>query len=113
MHETGVLIQLNELVRRTASENGLAHVSRVAVSVGRISGLIPSYLHKYYPILTDGDPLLAGSELVIRMIPAEGVCTDCRTLYDIVKYQGLCPSCGSRSRTVLRGKEFILDYIES
>lgn len=113
MHETAVLIQLNELVRKTAADNGIEHVSRVIVSVGRISGLIPSFMHKYYDILTRDDPLLTGSELVVHMIPAEGICTECQTLYDIVRYQGICPSCGSRSRTVLRGKEFILDYIEA
>lgn len=113
MHEMGILFTMAEQVHKIAKENNVSRVSAVTVEVGQISGILPCFLKKYYPIVTENDTLLHDSKLIVYEIPAEGICQACHTLYNIVKCKGVCPSCQNRKRTVINGKEFILKNIEA
>jgi hydrogenase nickel incorporation protein HypA/HybF len=113
MHEMGVLFTMAEQVHKIAQDNHVSNVSAVTVEVGQISGILPFFLKKYYLIVTEDDPLLRNSRLIIHETPAQGICQNCQTLYHIKKCKGLCPACQSRRRTVISGRDFILKSIET
>lgn len=111
MHEIGSLYKLIEQVIALALENNVEKVTAINIEVGQLSGILPFFLRKYYPFAIDGHPLLADSELIIKEIPAEGICKKCHMLYNIVKTKGLCPKCNSRERITISGRDFILKNI--
>lgn len=39
------------------------------------------------------------------------MCNECHSLYNVMKNKGVCPKCGSRSKTILSGTEFLLKDI--
>ena len=43
--------------------------------------------------------------LTINMIPGMAECDDCDAIYNLVECEGICPDCGSQSKTVYSGKD--------
>lgn len=111
MHELSVLSKACDLAEKTAVENHLSHVRYIRLEVGELTGYLPVFFYKYYPILTEDRPLLKGSELIIDEKKGEGMCSECHSLYNIMKNKGVCPKCGSRSKTILSGTQFLLKDI--
>lgn len=111
MHEIAVLSKACDLAEKAAKENHLTHITYMRIEVGELSGYLPVFFRKYYPILIEDRPILKGSELIIDEKRGEGMCNECHSLYNIVKSQGVCPHCGSRSKTILSGTEFVIKDI--
>lgn len=111
MHEIAVLSKACDLAEQTARSHNISHISYVRLEVGELTGYLPVFFRKYYPIVTEDRPLLKDSELFIDEERGEGMCNECHTLYNVMKQKGVCPKCGSRSKTILSGTEFKLKDI--
>lgn len=115
MHEVGVLTQIIKSVEDVAAENNINKIAAVSLEIGELSGILPIFMEKYWPIVIEGKPLLEGSELRIEVISGEGLCNDCNSIYNIMNFEGRCPRCNSFNKTILGGQDFILKnvYVKS
>ena len=73
MHELGVLHQIVKTVNRIASENHIRRIKHIVLEVGELSGFVPQYLKKLYPVAVDRFPVLRKAELRISMIQGKGL----------------------------------------
>ena len=73
MHELGVLHQIAKTVSHIASENHIRRIKHIALEVGELSGFVPQYLQKLYPVAADTFPLLRKTELRISMVRGTGL----------------------------------------
>lgn len=111
MHEIGVLCQVVKEVERVARENDITHVDGVVLQIGELTGMLPHFFEEYYDMVTEDHPVVAGSHLGIEIIPGKGRCCDCGAVYNIAANEGACPHCGSRSKEILGGTQFMIKEI--
>ena len=111
MHEISVLKKAVDIAEKTAQENNIARIACLTLEVGELSGYIPVFFHKYYPVVTENRPVFEGSELRIISVAGEALCKECSAMYNVVRNEGKCPKCGSRSKTILGGTEFRIKEI--
>lgn len=111
MHEISVLHQAVELAEKTAEENGIARLSYITLEVGELSGYLPVFFEKYYPVVIEGRPVFQGCKLRIITPRGEALCKDCSAIYNVMACEGKCPKCGSRYKTILGGTQFELKEI--
>ena len=50
MHEISVLKQAVDIAEKTAQENNIARIAYLTLEVGELSGFIPVFFYKYYPM---------------------------------------------------------------
>ena len=111
MHEIGVLTKTVDLVERVAKDNGLDHVGYITLEIGELTGYVPLFFEKYFPVVTEGRPVFEGTELRIRAVRGQALCSECQTLYNVMKQEGRCPKCGSREKKILGGQQFLVKDI--
>jgi hydrogenase nickel incorporation protein HypA/HybF len=111
MHEIGILSQVIKSVENVAARDNIKKIDAILLEIGELSGVLPVFMEKYYPIVIEGKPLFEDSELKIEVVPGEGLCSDCHAIYNIMKFEGECPRCKSRSKTVLGGQDFVLKNV--
>lgn len=90
-----------------AGENGIEKIEAIVLQIGELSLIVPEYVEQLYPMVAGGT-LLADTRLEIETIPGMAECEDCDEVYNVVKNAGVCPACGSRSKTVLSGTDFLI-----
>lgn len=115
MHELGIVFHLMKMVEEVGEENSLTSVSRVTLTLGEVSGVLPDYLADCWKWATAKDDagILAGSELVVEEEPAVTVCNACGKTYGTVAHGKICPHCGSPDTVLLSGNEVELKEIEA
>lgn len=111
MHEISVLHKAIELAEETAKENGIKHLSYITLEVGELSGYLPVFFEKYYPVVIENRPLFQGCELKMIIARGEALCLECNALYNVMRTEGKCPKCGSRYKKILGGQQFLLKEI--
>lgn len=111
MHEISVLKKAVDMAEETAKENGIERIVYITLEVGELTGYLPVFFYKYYPIVIENRPILEGSELKIITVTGEALCEDCQAMYNVMKAEGVCPSCGSRRKKILGGQQFSLKEI--
>ena len=73
MHELGVLRHIMKTVNGIAEKNRIASVKFIMLEVGALSGYVPAYLTKLYPVAADPYPALRNAELRITMVSGKGL----------------------------------------
>ena len=63
MHEISVLYRAVELAEETAKENGISRLSYITLEVGELSGYLPVFFEKYFPVVIEGREVFEGCEL--------------------------------------------------
>ena len=111
MHEISVLTKAVELVESVARDNHLEHVSAITLEVGELTGYVPLFFEKYFPVVVEGKALFEGTELRIHTVRGQALCGECQSLYNVMKNEGRCPKCGSREKTILGGQQFLVKEI--
>ncbi len=88
-----------------------ARVEALVLEIGEMTGVLPEYLHRYYPQAVKGT-VLEGSRLEVISVPAKTRCLSCGEVYEPNKENGyLCPRCKSPEAEILSGRELILKQI--
>ena len=111
MHEIGVLTKALRIVEDTAAKNNIKKIGFITLEIGELTGYVPVFFEKYFPMAADDNPLFENTELRMEIIRGEGLCENCSSLYNIMKNEGKCPKCGSRSKKILGGTEFRIKEI--
>ena len=111
MHEISVLHKAVDLAEQTARDNHISRLSYITLEVGELSGYLPVFFEKYFPIVIEGREVFDGCELKMITARGEALCLDCSAIYNVIMSEGKCPKCGSRYKKILGGRQFLLKEI--
>ncbi len=111
MHELGVIIEVVKQIEQFAKEEQLEEpIAVLTLQIGELSSMIPKYMMELYPAAVEGT-ILADSRLEVEVIPGNGKCKDCDTIFHLLSNHGKCPTCQSDRFLLLSGKEFMIKEI--
>lgn len=108
MHEIGVLTKAIDLIEKAAMENKIERIKTITFEIGELTGFLPVFFEKYFPVVTENRPIFKDAELQLDIVKGQALCNECNAVYNVMKHEGRCPSCGSREKTVLGGQDFVV-----
>ena len=111
MHEISVLTKAVDLVENIAKDNGLDRVGYITLEVGELTGYVPLFFEKFFPVVTEDRPVFKDTELRINTVRGQALCADCQSLYNVMRQEGRCPRCGSPEKKILGGQQFLVKEI--
>ena len=111
MHELSIADAILDAVRSEAEKHPGAHVTKVAVRIGALSGVEPEALSFGFSALvqgTDLEPLA----LVIESVPRRQRCPDCDFTFEVADESLACPRCERIETQFAGGDELNMAYLE-
>lgn len=112
MHELSIAMSIVEMAQEEAARRQLDQVHAVHLRLGRLSGVMKEALLSSYEMACEATPL-EGSQLLIEEIAVEVFCPKCQVPRPIRSIQWFCcPECGTRTPTVLHGRELEVIALE-
>jgi len=111
MHELGIAHSVLEAVREEAARYPGAVPVKVAVRIGELSGVNADALSFGFDALK-AETEWASLELEIQTVPREQRCLECGTVFRVVDYDFVCPSCSSVRTECIGGDQMELAYLE-
>lgn len=112
MHELGIVFHIIRTVEDVARQNDVAHIRRVTLQLGEVSGVVESYLQDCWKWAAAKSEILSGAELAVETIPAVTVCDACGQQYPTVQYGRICPHCRSERTYLVQGNEMMIKEVE-
>lgn len=110
MHELGIIAEVVRVVEDIARKQQLTKVETLVLQIGELSSVVPYYVEQCYPAASYGT-LLENTRLEIEVLPANGRCSACGKVYNVIKCRRTCPDCGGTSWELLGGREFMIKQI--
>ena len=111
MHEMSYIAKMVNLAEEIARENGAKEIKKIVVEIGKTSGVMPYYMHKYFPEASKGS-LLEDAELEGIEVDVKALCEECgKEYYPNRENRYLCPHCGGRKAHIIKGKGVVLRNI--
>lgn len=112
MHELSIAISMiDQVIEESESRGGLT-VEAVHLKLGVFSGVDKEALLFAYELACEGTPL-AGSRLLIDIIPLLIYCPGCKKERTPVSvYQLCCPDCLVPAQDILTGREIEVSFLE-
>lgn len=111
MHELSVCLSLLRDVERIARENNAARVTRIAVTVGPLSGVEPDLLRNAYSLAVAGT-VAEDAEFCIDVSDIVITCSQCGAESPAKPNRLLCGNCGDYRTNLVSGDEMILQSLE-
>ena len=111
MHELGLMDAMLRMVRRICAEEQLAHVERIVLEVGELSGIELPYLYDGFDAVTHGTDF-DGVELVVETAPGVLHCNDCDIDFPLKNQELFCPECFGKNLSIREGRDMTLKSIE-
>ena len=112
MHEMSYVIKLINLALETAEKEKFSSVYEVCANIGKMTGVLPFYMQKYYKTAAKGT-ILENSVLVINETEVRAHCNACGLEYTPdAAHDYLCPNCQSGNCRIIAGREVILEKIK-
>jgi len=111
MHELSIASAILDAVRKEGEKRPGAHVNKVGVRIGALSGVEPEALSFGFSALvqgTDLDPL----ELVIEPVPRRQRCPACDFTFEVTEDSLACSRCGRMETQFAGGDELDMAYLE-
>ena len=112
MHEMGIILHLAKTLEETAEQEKIKKITRVALEVGEVSGIMTDYFTDCWNYFRKKHPVLETAELELITLPAVTWCDSCKQTYPTVEFGRTCPHCGSGETWLLKGNECIIKEIE-
>ena len=111
MHELSVCLSLLREVERIARGNSAGRVTRIAVTVGPLSGVEPDLLQNAWPLAAAGT-LAEDAELRIDVAGIVVKCSQCGAESPAKANRLLCGDCGDYRTSLVTGDEMVLQSLE-
>src|ERR1035441_10118540 len=112
MHELSIVSSVVESVIESLEAYPGAQVKEVRLRVGALASVVEDSLQFCYQIATEDTPL-AGSKLVVNILPVVMHCEPCGADVEIASLQSFrCPRCGELVADLKQGRELEIDSIE-
>ena len=111
MHELSVCLSLLQEVERIARENNAGRVTKIAVTVGPLSGVEPDLLQNAYPLAVAGT-IAEDAEFQIDVSDIVVKCSECGAESPAKPNRLLCGACGDYRTNLVSGDEMVLQSLE-
>jgi len=111
MHELTIADAILDAVRKEAGKYPGAHISKVAVRVGGLSGVVPEALSFGFECLVRGSEL-EPLTLAIEQVPRRQHCPECGFTFEPPEGSLACPQCGQTETRFAGGDELDVVYME-
>lgn len=111
MHELSIIANLFEIMEEKAHEKKARKIVFVKLQVGKLSGVVPEFLHTAFEIFKK-DTIANESELEIEEVPLKIECKKCGKNMVKDDFVFICAHCGSTDLKTLSGKELVLEKME-
>lgn len=85
-------------------------IDTLVLQIGELSTIIPKYIEDVYPAAVDGT-MLQDTKLKLEILPGDGLCKDCKMVFNLIKNNCICSNCGNKNWELLSGKEFFIKEI--
>jgi hydrogenase nickel incorporation protein HypA/HybF len=111
MHELGIATSILESVQKEAERHPGAHISKVGVKIGELSGVNGDALQFGFEVLvkdTDREPLA----LEVEFVPRIQRCSKCEYEFRMTEFDPRCPLCGDIGTKCVSGEELDIAYME-
>ena len=110
MHELSIADELLDRVRRESQQRG-AHIRKVGVRVGELSGVDPAALTFGFDALVKDTPL-APLSLEVEWVRRRQHCRNCARDFEAPSSETRCPSCSTADTECVGGHELDLAWLE-
>lgn len=110
MHELGIVMEIVRVVDELAKEQGITAVDSIVLQIGELSAVVPLYVEECFPAAVDGT-FMENTKLEIEMMPGNGLCKDCNTVFNMLKQNGVCPRCTGTNVEIISGRDFYIKEI--
>ena len=90
------MFKIVKSVEKFVQSNNLVKVDKLVLQIGQLSAMIPKYIEECYPAAVDGT-ILEDTKLEIEILPANGLCKDCKKVFNLIENNKICPHCGPDS----------------
>ena len=111
MHELSYILDIIDTVNGALENDSIKEVKTIVVDVGKMSGVVPFYLDKYFEEAKKGT-IFSNTKLEINEIDVKIQCEKCKTIYIPDKENRYkCPKCGERKGELLQGKGITINNI--
>jgi hydrogenase nickel incorporation protein HypA/HybF len=111
MHELSVCLSLLREVERIARENNAGRVTKIAVTVGPLSGVEPDLLQNAYPLAVAGT-IAEDAEFQIEVSDVFVKCSQCGAESPAKPNRLLCGECGDYRTNLVSVDEMVLQSLE-
>jgi hydrogenase nickel incorporation protein HypA/HybF len=112
MHELSIVASIVETVTESAAAYPGSRVLEVRLRVGALAAVIEDSLQFCWGISIEDTPL-AGSKLVVNMLPVVLHCAKCDSDVELDGVQSFrCPRCGELCGDLRQGRELEIEAIE-
>jgi len=111
MHEMSIAQSLVDILKEEMVKNNARVLKSVRLNVGQMSAVVPDSLSFCFQVITK-ETELEGAELVMEVIPLEGLCKECKETFEIKDYAFQCPHCGSKEIETIAGQDLSIVEIE-
>jgi hydrogenase nickel incorporation protein HypA/HybF len=111
MHELSIAASIVEAVTEAAAAYPGARVHEVRLRVGALASVIEDSLQFCWDVTTEDTPL-AGTKLVVNMLPVVIHCEACGVDEQITVQSFRCPRCGAPAVDLRQGRELEIESIE-
>ncbi|TAD90638.1 MAG: hydrogenase maturation nickel metallochaperone HypA [Bacteroidetes bacterium] len=86
-------------------------VRRVQLKAGLLSNVQPILMQNAWEAVLADEPLYAGIELEVKVLPILIHCEPCNLTNEVENYRFVC-ACGKPSRHVVQGDELLISEVE-
>ena len=105
MHETAIAEQILRTALPAARENGAVRILEIRLSIGVLSGVVPSFLEHAFRELSRGTAA-ESAKLTTEYVPPNLHCEDCGTDSEGRRGLYVCPVCGSEKIRITGGSGY-------
>ena len=112
MHELSIVEGMMRTVIPAAERAGAKRIVSVTLSIGEMSGVIPSCVEEYFALVSPGT-LAEGAKLVMKPVPVTIGCPDCGFAGAVARGHWKCPRCGGTKFRVTGGNDFVVESLEA
>ena len=107
MHEMAIAEQILRTALPLVKENGASRILEIRLSIGVLSGVVPSYLEHALRELSRGSAA-EGAKLIAEFVPPQIRCETCGTESEGRRGLYVCPVCGSEKIRLTGGSGYKL-----
>ena len=110
MHELALTEGILSIVSSEQKKNGFSRVLEIDLCIGEYSGVIPSCIEEFFPVVAKGTAA-EEARLVLKPVQAAFECADCGYRGPLERHSASCPDCGSTAIRMTAGREFFVENL--
>ena len=111
MHEFSIVNALLDMCEQNAKEHDMAHITKVEIKIGKLSGVEPHLLESAFNTFKEGT-MCENAQLQMHLQDVILACASCHQESIIEKNTFECPLCHSSDCSVIDGEEMYLMHLE-